>query len=103
MLEYVPLLLILTQLFIELWKKRMCRRRFLVSAFWKRTIMKSGTYSVNKSHSHSRLSESEMLNGCRLGLDSHADVTCVGRHARSFQFWKGISAQFIHSMIPMNH
>ena len=28
------------------------------------------------------LSKDELENGCRLGLDSHADVSCVGKHAR---------------------
>ena len=36
-----------------------------------------------------KLSSEEMLAGCRLGLDSHADVSCAGRHARIMETFHG--------------
>ena len=29
-----------------------------------------------------KLTDQELYNGCRLGIDSHADVSCVGKHAK---------------------
>ena len=81
-----------------LWNDKMRHRKFSVSAFWKRITTKCETYNVNKSHSRSHLSESEMLDGCRLGLDSHADVTCVGRHARILSVVEG----HFSSVYPFN-
>ena len=28
------------------------------------------------------LTDNEQLEGCRLGLDTHADISCAGKHAR---------------------
>jgi len=36
-----------------------------------------------------RLTKHEMTNGCRLGPDSHADVSCVGKHARVIEIIDG--------------
>ena len=35
------------------------------------------------------LSEQELRDGCRLGIDSHADVSCVGKHAHVFETFSG--------------
>ena len=35
------------------------------------------------------LSDDELLQGCHLGLDSHADMTCIGRHARITEVFHG--------------
>ena len=42
----------------------------------------------NKSKCQS-LSEEELRRGCRLGIDSHADMSCVGMHARILERYKG--------------
>ena len=44
------------------------------------------------------LSSRELLNGCRLGIDSHADISCLGRHARITQYHDGINC----SVQPFN-
>ena len=36
-----------------------------------------------------RLTEDELAKGCRLGLDSHADMTCIGRHAYVLEVYQG--------------
>ena len=43
------------------------------------TTVKSNISSTNKT---TELSAEELQSGCRLGLDSHADISCAGRHAR---------------------
>lgn len=53
--------------------------------------MVMSTNSVN-------LSETELLEGCRLGMDSHADVTCVGKHARIVSVVEGT----VSSVYPFN-
>ena len=40
----------------------------------------------NKSHS---LTDDDLANGCHLGLDSHADMTCIGKHARILEVYHG--------------
>ena len=35
------------------------------------------------------LTEEELRNGCKLGLDSHADVSCIGRHGRVLETLEG--------------
>ena len=52
------------------------------------------------------LSEDELLVGCKLGLDSHADVHCVGRHARITEVFEGRSCTvhpFNDSYSPMTN
>jgi len=39
----------------------------------------------------SSLSTEERYTGCKLGLDSHADVSCIGKHARVLEFLDGQS------------
>ena len=38
---------------------------------------------------HPRLSEEEMRNGCRIGIDSFADTCVAGKHAHVIDFIKG--------------
>ena len=45
-------------------------------------------FSSSKSFNPS-LSEQELHDGCRLGLDSHADVSCVGKHAHILETFTG--------------
>ena len=35
------------------------------------------------------LTEEELRQGCKLGLDSHAEVHCIGRHARILEIFEG--------------
>ena len=52
------------------------------------------------------LSEDDIRNGCRLGLDSHADVHCIGRHARILETFEGRSCNvqpFNDSYSPMTN
>lgn len=36
-----------------------------------------------------KLSSDERIHGCRLGMDSHADISCVGKHARILEVVEG--------------
>ena len=52
------------------------------------------------------LSQEELSHGCRLGLDSHADVHCVGRHAKILEVFDGRSCNvqpFNDSYTPMTN
>ena len=35
------------------------------------------------------LNEDELMNGCRLGIDTHADSSCAGKHVRPLEFISG--------------
>jgi hypothetical protein len=35
------------------------------------------------------LTEDQLNAGCRLGIDSHADMTCVGAHAKILEIYEG--------------
>ena len=48
--------------------------------------------SANRRRDKSKkqgLSDKELMEGCRLGLDSHADMSCVGRHAHILEVYHG--------------
>ena len=50
------------------------------------------TISANKQktmNDTTQLTEDELLQGCHLGLDSHADMTCIGRHAHILETYHG--------------
>ena len=52
------------------------------------------------------LTEDELLEGCRLGLDSHADISCAGRHARINEIFHGQTCNvtpFNDSYSPMQN
>ena len=51
-------------------------------------IQISTTKSTRK-RKRQKLSAQEMETGCRLGMDSHADVNCVGRHAHISEVFLG--------------
>ena len=64
-------------------------------------ISKSG-----KRHRSRPLPDEELRTGCRLGIDSHADVHCVGRHARILEIFEGRSCNvhpFNDSYKPMKN
>ena len=46
-------------------------------------------YVCGSNVSHVELTEEELKNGCKLGLDSHADVSCIGRHGRILETLEG--------------
>ena len=78
-----------------------------VSALW--TTTKSINPHVGVSAQRSRackpLSEDELIKGCRLGIDSHADISCIGRHGRILEVVDGQSSTvfpFNDSYKPMN-
>ena len=45
--------------------------------------------SYNCTNHKIRLTKHELSHGCKLGLDSHADVSCVGKHARILEVIEG--------------
>ena len=52
------------------------------------------------------LSDEQLHNGCRLGTDSHADVSCLGKHARVTEVFHGRSCNvqpFHDSYSPMKN
>ena len=52
------------------------------------------------------LTETELTNGCKLGMDSHADVSCVGKHARITDIFHGKTFKvqpFNDSYTPMEN
>ena len=52
------------------------------------------------------LSPTELKNGCKLGTDSHAEVTCYGRHARITHIHEGMTsnvAPFHDSYAPLEN
>ena len=49
----------------------------------------STTKDKNKYKNPPHLSSQDKLHGCRLGMDSHADMSCVGRHARILEIIDG--------------
>jgi len=55
-------------------------------------------HSVSASAQSPSLSPKELAYGCRLGLDSHADVSCVGRHARILEVFHGKTC----NVLPFN-
>ena len=65
-----------------------------ISAF---TVIRDSTKPPNHPHTIQassfkqtvKLTAAEKLNGCRLGMDSHADITCVGKHARILEVIEG--------------
>lgn len=70
--------------------------------------MSSGTAYHNSQQSiiNASLNEDELRHGCRLGLDSHADVSCVGKHARISEIFHGKLCQvqpFNDSYQPMKN
>ena len=78
----------------------------LISGF--STTVEHHTHNVSSANHKARpkvkLSTQEMQNGCRLGTDSHADISCVGRHAKILSYHEGKSCTvhpFNDSYSPM--
>ena len=57
-----------------------------ISSFSTKHIISS---SSSNSQPNPILSESELNNGCRLGLDSHTDTSCAGKHVRVLEYVHG--------------
>ena len=52
------------------------------------------------------LTENELLEGCRLGMDSHADMSCLGKHARILEILENQTCSvypFNDSYAPMTN
>jgi hypothetical protein len=70
----------------------------------------TSTYDVSSTtkhkHKQNTLSPEQLQRGCRLGTDSHADVTCLGKHARVTEIFHGRSCNvqpFHDSYSPMKN
>lgn len=60
----------------------------------------------SKRSSNVILSDEEISKGCRLGIDSHADMTTIGAHAHIFEVYEGQSCNvypFNDSYAPMKN
>ena len=60
--------------------------------------------SSSKRSFNPSLTDDELRNGCRLGIDSHADVSCVGKHAKILEVFSGRTCNvqpFNDSYTPM--
>ena len=55
------------------------------------TLMRSPSMSVsaNTKNKALPLTQQQIEEGCRLGIDSHADMTCVGAHAKILEIYEG--------------
>ena len=63
---------------------------YQVSAFSTKLSHKIINNHISSSKvSHVQLTEEELKHGCRLGLDSHADVSCIGRHGHILETLEG--------------
>ena len=60
---------------------------------WKFSSNNSSHRTICKKRSHKRrsLTTIELESGCRLGIDSHADTTCAGRHFKITERIEGTS------------
>ena len=66
-------------------------RQYYINAFRTQFCFNTMIAANKKVTNNQRtpLSDEELENGCRLGLDSHADMTCIGRHARIIETYHG--------------
>ena len=71
---------------------------YLIVFEGKRKISK--TTKMNQDNS---LSAQEKQEGCKLGMDSHADISCIGRHARVLKVLEGKCVQSNPSMTHTVH
>ena len=57
----------------------------------KETILNPVHRLISKSKTHrEKLSQIELREGCRMGIDTHADTSCAGRHVRIMEHIDGI-------------
>lgn len=64
-----------------IWKKSKPRREhtdFNISSF---KTVRINSINCERQPINTALSNDEMKTGCRLGIDSHADISCVNKHA----------------------
>ena len=69
-------------------------------------ILTSVVSDLKKRPTKAPLSSQELRSGCRLGTDSHAEVTCYGRHARITHIHEGMIsnvAPFHDSYAPIEN
>lgn len=69
-------------------------------------VMTANVSSNTNSAVMNPLTPLELQNGCRLGTDSHAEVTCYGRHARITHVHEGMTSNvspFHDSYAPMQN
>ena len=45
--------------------------------------------SENMKNNKLTLTQQQIEEGCRLGIDSHADMTCIGAHAKILEVYEG--------------
>ena len=57
-----------------------------ISSFTTRRLISSNS---SKLQPNPILTSTELNQGCRLGLDSHADTSCAGRHVRVLEHVQG--------------
>ena len=46
--------------------------------------------SANTKNKALSLTQQQIEERCRLGIDSHADMTCIGAHAKILEVYEGI-------------
>ena len=69
-------------------------------------ILTAVASTSSRSKTSRPLSPGELKNGCKLGTDSHAEVTCYGRHARITNIHEGMVSNvlpFHDSYTPMKN
>ena len=66
-------------------------RRIMQIQSFSTTLMRSPSMSVsaNTKNKALPLTQQQIEEGCRLGIDSHADMTCVGAHAKILEIYEG--------------
>ena len=60
-----------------------------IKGFSTKYVEERTTKSTSRKLSKLELTEAEKENGCRLGLDTHADISCAGKHARILSYHEG--------------
>ena len=71
-------------------KRKSTATTIIISAL--RTVFQVQSRDIHASSKSKRpkpLTDDELNEGCRLGLDSHADMTCIGRHAHILEEYHG--------------
>ena len=74
-----------------------------------RTITHSISSNIiikSMSHQQPKLSQDELINGCKLGIDTHADSSCAGKHVRILEYIDGKTytvSPFLNSYTPTSN
>ena len=55
------------------------------------TFMRSSSmnFLANTKNKALSLTQQQIEEGCRLGIDSHADMTCIGAHTKILEVYEG--------------